>query len=192
MPIDLTTVIQYLNAVSAVAVTLGVFFVIFQLRQNARLIESSNKQIETANRQVEANLQQNQLQVILSTIDRFTDETFLRKRKKVRDIIRKHQENSWQNFSESEDDYEVRGFLGLYDSTGYLAKNRIVDIPMIAEGMGYLIIFDWEATEPAMEYYRSIWKRHTYSNFKWLKDQVKQVLEKNNANVETNSDSPSK
>jgi hypothetical protein len=74
-----------------IAVTVGVVFLVFQLRQDAKLIEASNRQIETSNRQVEANIQQNKQQVVLSTIDRFTDEAFSRKRKKVRDIIRKHE-----------------------------------------------------------------------------------------------------
>jgi hypothetical protein len=128
MSIALSTIIQYLDAVSALAVTLGVFFVIFQLRQNAKLIEPSNKQIETSNRQVEANLQQNLQTVILSTVDRFTDESFIRKRKKVRDIIKRYQANGWKEFLESENDYEVRGFLGLYEATGFLAKAGIINV----------------------------------------------------------------
>lgn len=136
MSIDVQTVIQYLDAVSAIAVTLGVFFVVFQLRQNGRLIEASNRQNETTNRQVEANLQQNKQHVILSTIDWFIDESFVRKRKTMREIVRRYQANGWKEFLESDDDYEIRSFVGLYDSTGYLAKNGIGDVAMIADGMG--------------------------------------------------------
>jgi hypothetical protein len=167
LAIDLSTVIQYLNAVSALAVTAGVFFVIFQLRQNAKLIEASNKQIETANRQVEASVRQTQQELILSIIDRFTDDSFIRKRKRVRDIVKKHQENGWKDFLESDDDYEVRGFLGLYDSTGYLAKNGMADIRMLTDGMGFLAITDWVATEPVINHYLTTWKQEVYSNFKW-------------------------
>jgi hypothetical protein len=48
-------------------------------------------------------------------------------RKSVRDIIRKYQANEWDGFLESDDDYEVRGFIGLYDSTGYLARVEIAN-----------------------------------------------------------------
>ena len=170
--------VQYLDAVSALAVILGVIFVIFQLRQNAKLIEASNKQIETSNRQVEANLQQNLQTVILSTIDRFTDESFIKKRKKVRDIIKRYQTNEWKDFLESEDDYEVRGFLGLYEATGYLAKAGIVNVEMLAEGMGLLLITDWVAVQPAIELYRAMWKRENYPNFRWLAGAVKGAMEK--------------
>jgi hypothetical protein len=106
---DLSSVIQVLNAVSAWAVIAGVIFVVFQLRQNARLIEASNRQLETANRQVEASIQQNKLQAMLSTIERFTDESFNMRRKKVREIVKREQENGWKAFSQSEDDFQIRG-----------------------------------------------------------------------------------
>jgi hypothetical protein len=66
MSFDISTLVQYLDAVSAAAVIAGAVFVVLQLRQNARLIEASNKQLETANRQVEASKQQNRQQAILS------------------------------------------------------------------------------------------------------------------------------
>jgi hypothetical protein len=175
--IDLPTVIQYLNAVSAIAVTLGVFFVVFQLRQNARLIEASNKQIEVSNKQVEANLRQVRQEVILSIVERFTEDSFILKRKRIRDIVRKRAENGWKDFLESDDDYEVRGFLGLYDSTGYLAKNGIADVKMIADGMGFLVVYDWEAMEPVIKYYFSVWQRDSHTNFRWLRDEVKKSMD---------------
>lgn len=41
--VDVATVAAVLNGVSAVAVVLGVVFVVFQLQQNNRLIEASNE-----------------------------------------------------------------------------------------------------------------------------------------------------
>jgi len=185
LPLDLTTLIQYLSALSSLAVTLGVIFVVFQLRQNAKLIEGSNRQIETANRQVEASIQQNRQQVILSTVDRFTDESFIHKRKKVRDIVKKYEANGWKDFLESEDDYEVKGFLGLYESTAFLARIEIVDVKLLVQGMGYLVVNDWIAIQPVLDYYRTTWQRETNPNFHWLYDSVKKEMESSEMNPST-------
>lgn len=176
MPLEISTLIQYLNAISATAVIIGVVFVVFQLRQNAKLIEASNRQIETANKQVEASIQQNKQQVILTTIDRFSNEDFDQKRKRVRDIVKKYQSNDWKEYFESEDDYLVRGFIALYDSTGYLGKKGIVDVKMIQEGMGYLVINEWDTLKPAVDHYRAMWNRDVYLNFKWLNDSVRELM----------------
>jgi hypothetical protein len=178
LALDPAIIIQYLNAVSAIAITVGVLFVVFQLRQNAKLIEASNKQIQAANRQVEVGLQQNKQTVILSTIDRFTDESFIRKRKKIRDVIRKYREDRWKDFFESVDDFEVRGFLNLYDATGYLVKNGILDIGLISDGMGYLLMYDWESVEPAMEFYELTWNRNAFPNFRWLRNAIANKLKR--------------
>lgn len=149
-------------------------FVVFQLRQNARLIEASNRQIETANRQVETSIQQNKQQAILSTIERFTEESFNLRRRKVRESIRKNQENEWKTFPESEDDYMIRGFLSLYETTAYLVKAEFADVKTVAEGMGSLIEADWLALKPAVDYYRRTWKKvDAYRNFEELEKSVR-------------------
>ncbi len=43
---ELSGIIQVLNTVSALAVILGVVFVVFQLRRNNELIGISNRQVE--------------------------------------------------------------------------------------------------------------------------------------------------
>jgi hypothetical protein len=181
MSFDVVSLIQILNAVSAIAVVVGVVFVVFQLRQNARLIEASNRQIETANRQVEANIQQNKLQVVLSTIERFTDESFNLRRKKIRDIVKKSMVNDWKDFIESEDDYVIRGFISLYETTAYLVRMGITDIKTVAEGMGTLMESDWDALEPVVKHYREIWKRpDSYRYFEELVDSTKKLSKDRN------------
>lgn len=178
MAFDLTSFLQLLNGVSATAVVIGVIFVVFQLRQNARLIEASNRQIETSNRQVEANIQQNKQQVILSTIDRFTSESFNLRRRKIREIVKKHQSSDWNEFLESEDDYLIRGFLSLFETTAYLVKIEIADVKTVSEGMGPLVMSDWTAVKPAVEYYRKIWKRDdAYLNFELLERSIRKYME---------------
>lgn len=185
MAFDISTLVQDLDALSATAVIAGVVFVVFQLRQNAKLIAASDRQIETANRQVEASIQQNKQQVILSMVDRFTDDAFNLKRKKVREIIKKYQANNWEGYIESTEDYEVRGFIGNYESTGYLAKVGIVHVKMMQEAMGFSVVYDWAALEPAIMHYRETWKRHAYPNFEWLKDNVKREMERDGIEAST-------
>ena len=179
MALDITAVVQFLNAICALAVIAGVVFVVFQLRQNARLIEASYKQNETATKQVEASMQQNKLQVILSTMERFSNEEFDRKRKKVRDTVKKYQDKDWTEYSESEDDYLVRGFIALYDTTAYLGKMGIVEVKLIQEGMGLLVMNDWDALKSAVDHYRAVWNtKNAYANFQWLNDSVRELMKK--------------
>jgi hypothetical protein len=182
---DISFLVQDLDAVSSLAVITGVIFVVFQLRQNAKLIEASERELDTANRHVEAIIQQNKQQVILSVVDRFTDEAFIQMRKKVRETVKKYRLTDWEGYLESSDDYEVRGFLGHYDSTGYLAKVEIVDAKMVQEGMGFGVLTDWEALEPAIKFYRRTWKRKAFANFEWLMEQVKKGMEQDGINPAT-------
>ena len=57
--------------------------------------------------------------------------------------MKKYEANCWKDFLESEDDYEVKGFLGLYESTAFLARIEIVDVKLLVQGMGYLVVNDW-------------------------------------------------
>jgi hypothetical protein len=182
---DISVLVQDLDALSAVAVIAGVIFVVFQLRQNAKLIEASDRQIDTANRQVEASIQQNRQQVILSVVDRFTNDSFNVKRKKVRETAKKYEASNWEGYLESADDYDVRGFIAHYESTGYLARIKIVDAKMMQEAMGFGIIYDWVALEPVVEFYRKTWKRAAYANFEWLKDAVKKGMEQDGIDTST-------
>ena len=61
-------------------VLLGVVFVVFQFRQNARLIKASNEQVK-------ASILQNKSSVATSVVERFTDDSFTVRRKTMRDII---------------------------------------------------------------------------------------------------------
>ena len=176
MTFDLSVLVQELDALSAFAVIAGVIFVAFQLRQNAKLISASDQQIEMANRQVEASILQNRQQVILYTVDRFTDDAFNAKRTRAYEIVKNYRENNWIGYLESPDDYEVRGFIAHFESTGYLAKIGIVDVRMMQEAMG-VVVYDWAALDPAVKYYRETWKRQAYVNFEWLKDEVKKAME---------------
>jgi hypothetical protein len=65
--VDFSPLINFLSAISSVAIILGAIFVIFQLRQNARLLK-------TANLEVKSNMS-------FSVLEKITEESFARRRK---------------------------------------------------------------------------------------------------------------
>jgi hypothetical protein len=168
LALDLSGLIQVLSAISSLAVIAGVVFVVFQLRQNAKLIEASNRQLELSNRQVEASIQQNRQQVLLSLVDHFTDDTYNFRRRTVREIMRKYSGNGWKDYLESNDDFEVRALLNQYESTGFLAKSGAVDVETLREGLGLVIEYDWDVLQPAIAYYGQLFKHSAFPNFEWL------------------------
>jgi hypothetical protein len=74
--VDLSAVIQGLSAVSSVAVIFGAVFVIFQLRQNAKLIE--------------ATLLENKATSSITILEKITDESFARTRKSMHDSVKEY------------------------------------------------------------------------------------------------------
>ncbi len=169
---SLSDLVQFLNAVSAVAVLLGVVFVVFQLRQNGRLIDASN-------RQVLASIQQNKSNVAFGILERFTSDSFTVRRKTVRDIVRKYTANKWLGFLETSDDFEVRAFGSYYEFSAYLARTKIIDLELLQDVLGHRLTFDWDAFSPAAEYYRKTWGvKYIFTNFEWLAKLTRGYLEK--------------
>jgi len=138
MSVDLSGLVPGLNAVSSIAVIAGVGFVVFQLRQNRKLIEVSNKQVE-------ANLLQAKSDIalgIVGIVERFTDDSFTTKRKTMRDIIKKYSANKWEGFEESSDDFDLRAFGSYYDFVAYFAKQGIVELRTLEDVLGHRIVLD--------------------------------------------------
>jgi len=171
MSLDFSGVVQALNAISTIAVIAGVVFVIFQLRQNKRLIEVSNKQVE-------ANLLQAKSDVALGIVERFTDDSFTTKRKTMRDIIKKYNANQWDGFEESDDDFELRAFGSFYEFVAYFAKQGIVELRTLQDVLGHRIVLDWDAFSPAAEHYRNktIKRRYIFLNWEWLAGEARNYL----------------
>lgn len=168
--VELADLVQVLNAVSAVAVLLGVAFVVFQLRQNARLIKASNQQVQ-------ASILQNKSSVATSVVERFTDDSFTTRRKTVRDIIKKFQDVNWEGFMDSAEDFEVRAFGSYYDFTAYLARENIIDVRLVQNVLGHRVTFDWEVFAPVAHYYRKNWgKKYVWANFEWLANESEKYL----------------
>ncbi len=170
--IDASFIVTVLNGVSAIAVVLGVAFVVLQLRQNNRLIEATN-------RQVEANFLQARSGILLSIVERLTDDSFAFKRKEVRDIVKKYKPVNWEGFLDSADDFTVRAFASFYEYTAFMAKKGIVELETLQEMLGHRIDFDWEALAPVAEYYREAWGlKFLWFNFEWMARETKGFLER--------------
>jgi len=168
--VELADVVQVLNAVSAVAVLFGVVFVVFQLRQNARLIKASNEQVQ-------ASFLQNKSSVATSLVERFTDDSFTVRRKTVRDIIKKYRSANWEGFADSAEDFEVRAFGSYYEFTAYLAREGIIDMQLVQRVLGHRITFDWEVFAPVAEYQRKTQgKKYIFANFEWLSKQTEKYV----------------
>ncbi len=169
--VDLSEIVQYLNAISSVAVLLGVVFVVLQLRQNARLIRVSNEQVQ-------ASIQQNKSNVAFSIVERFTDDSFTVRRKTVRDIVKKYSEKNWEGFAGTSEDFEVRAFGSYYEFSAYLARTKIIDLQTLQDVLGHRLTFDWDAFAPVVGYYRkALEKKYLFTNFEWLAELTRKYLE---------------
>ena len=79
---DLSWLISFLSAISSIAIILGAVFVVFQLRQNAKLIR-------TANLETKSNIS-------FSVLEKITEESFARRRKNMHDAVKKYSQISWE------------------------------------------------------------------------------------------------
>ncbi len=167
--VDLSEFISFLSALSSIAVTLGVIFVVIQLRQNARLIE--------------ATVFQSKSNIAFSVLERLTDDSFAARRKRMHDVIKKYSQNSWEGFDDSLEDFEARNFGYLYELMGQLVKDGIIDKQTILNALQYLVVIDWEAFAPLLEHlsqrYGERFKEaitNPWENFQWLAEESRKYL----------------
>src|SRR5579859_7425442 len=105
--VDLTSLIQILGAASTIAIILGVPFIVLQLRQNARILEASNRQAEVM-------VHQTRSQVFLNIAERLSDRDYVLRRKLVRDVVAQYGSKQLAGFVESSDSFEIRAFAAIY------------------------------------------------------------------------------
>ncbi len=92
---------NFLRTVSPIAVIAGASLVVFQLRHSAREIKSN---------------------IALNLLERITDESFPRRRKNMHDVVRRYDDNGWEGFDGSLDDYETRNFAYQYELFGQFVR----------------------------------------------------------------------
>ena len=163
--VDLSFLVSDLSAISSIAVILGAVFVIFQLRQNARLIK-------TANFETKANMSFSVLEII-------TEESFARRRKNMHDAIKKYSQINWEGFDDSLEDFEARNFGYIYELIGELVREGIIDFTIAIHSLRYLLVFDWQRFEPLVKHLMERYKVpvNPYENFEWLAQETRRYLE---------------
>ena len=169
--VTLSDVITVLSASSSIAVILGAIFIVLQMRQNARLIEATLKE-ERSN-------------VALSLLERITDESFPRRRKRMFEILERFQATNWADAFETAEDLEVRNFAYLYELTGLMVENGLVDLELVLDTLQYLVVRDWQVFAPHAAFIKSQYgvTFDAWGRFEWLAGQAKEHLEKEHANA---------
>jgi adenine-specific DNA methylase len=159
-----STIFSDLGAVSSIAVIAGAIFVVFQLRQNSKLIQ--------------ATLLENKANVSLALLEKITEESFARRRKKMHDTVKKFAAANWEGFDDSLEDFEARNFGYLYELIGQLAREGVVDLRMVINALQYLVVVDWQTFEPLVAHVKKRYnvKFNAWANFKWLSDETQRHM----------------
>ncbi|TMI55990.1 hypothetical protein E6H15_02160 [Candidatus Bathyarchaeota archaeon] len=162
---DLSWLISFLSAISSIAIILGAVFVVFQLRQKAKLIR-------TANLETKSNIS-------FSVLEKITEESFARRRKNMHDAVKKYSQISWEGFDDTLEDFEARNFGYIYELIGELVREGIIDLTIAIHSLRYLIVFDWQTFEPLVKHLMERYKVpvNPYENFEWLAQETRKFLQ---------------
>ena len=162
--VDFSTVISYLSALSSVAVVLGAIFVIFQLRQNARLIRTTNFDTKA--------------QMSFSVLEKVTEESFARRRKNMHDSVKKFSQINWEGFDDTLEDFEARNFGYIYELIGELVREGIIDLTIAIHSLRYLVVYDWDRFQPLVKHLMQRYNVpvNPYGNFEYLAIESRKFL----------------
>ncbi|MGC2289081.1 MAG: hypothetical protein WA688_04415 [Thermoplasmata archaeon] len=165
MILSISEITFVLSAISSVAVVAGAFFIVLQLRQNAKLIQ--------------ATLAQNRNDAAFNILERLTVESTARRRKQLRDVSETRSKNGWEGYFGSMEDFEVRSFAYQYELIGQFVREGIVDLDLVTHMMSYAIVTDWLAFRPIAEYlnFKFETKASPWIHFQWLADRCRQHLD---------------
>jgi len=164
LAVDFSQVALSLSAVSSVAVVAGAVFVVFQLRQNAKLIN--------------ATIQETKAGIAFSMVERIIDDSFVRRRKNVYDAVKKYGEKNWEGFIGTMDDFEARNYAYMFELFGQLVKDGIVDLTTVMNALKYIVVYDWKTMEPMIKYLNGRYslKSNPWANFEWLANETEKYL----------------
>jgi hypothetical protein len=165
MAFTISDITFILSAISSAAVIAGAIFIVFQLRQNARLIE--------------ATLAQNRNDAAFNILDRLTQEGAARRRKELHDVSAYRVKNGWNGYFGSLEDFEIRSFAYQYELIGQFVQEGIVDLNLVTHMMSYAIVTDWLAFRPIAEFLNTQFEAATspWIHFQWLADKCLQHLD---------------
>ena len=164
MSFDFSQIIQFLSAISSIAVIAGAIFVVLQLRQNAKLIN--------------ATIQSNKSTIGFSLLERIIDDTFVRRRKHVYDTIAKYGPKNWEGLADSIDDFEARNYAYMFELFGQLVKDEIIDLHTVMNALKYIVVVDWKQMEPMLKHLNQVYnlKINPWANFEWLANETEKYL----------------
>jgi hypothetical protein len=157
--LDFSSIVEGLSAVSSVAVVAGAFFIVFQLRQNARLIEATN--------------QQNRASTSIALLEKITNESFARRRKAMYDTVKKYSAVDWKDFDDSLEDFEARNFGYTYELIGQLTREGLIEMSVARNALHYIIVLDWDTFKPLAEHLIKRYRVNTWTNFEWLAEDTR-------------------
>ena len=159
-----------MSAISSVAVVAGAIFVVFQMRQNGKLIE--------------ATVRQNKTNVSIALIERITDESFARRRKQLYDVVKEYAPRNWEGFEGTLEDFEVRNFAYIYELMGQLAREGIVDLTTLRNSLQYLVVYDWQTFAPIAKFLMESYKIavNPWGNFEWLAEETRKQMAEREGN----------
>ncbi len=165
MAVDFSQLALGLSAVSSVAVVAGAVFVVFQLRQNAKLINATIRETKAG--------------ISFSMIERIIDDSFVRKRKNVYDTVKKYGEKNWEGFIGTFEDFEARNYAYMFELFGQLVKDGIIDLETVMHALKYIVVNDWKLMEPMITYLNQQYKlkANPWENFEWLAKETEKYLQ---------------
>lgn len=164
MALDFSQVTLFLSAISSIAVILGAIFVVFQLRQNAKLIN--------------ATVQANRSGIAFSILERIIDDSFVRRRKNMYDVVAKYGSKNWEGLLGTMDDFEVRNYAYMFELMGQLVKDGIIDLKTVMNALKYIVVVDWNTMAPLVKYLNGVYKLklNPWENFEWLAKETENFL----------------
>jgi hypothetical protein len=172
MVFDLSQLSTFLSAFSSVSVIVGAVFVVFQLRQNGRLLKET--------------VRENRTNVAIALIERIRHESFAKRRKEMHHVVKKYSQNNWEGFDDSLDDFEARNFAYISELRGQLARDKIVDLSILTSALQYLVVYDWETFSPLARHLIARYKVriNPWGSFEWLANETKKYMEEKTKDFE--------
>ncbi len=167
--VDLSAVVTALSAISSIAVIAGALFIIFQLRQNSKLIR--------------ATILENRSAIAFSMLEKIIDESFVKRRTNVHEAMKKYGSKNWEGFDDSYEDLEARNHAYMFELFGQLVNDGIVDKKTMMNALKYIIVFDWRAMEPMIRHVNQRYglKVNPWGNFEWLAKETEKYLREQEA-----------
>jgi hypothetical protein len=132
---------------------------------------------------IEATIRETRANASIALLEKITDESFARRRKAMRDAVKKYAALNWVGFDDTLEDYEARNFAYTYELNGQLAREGVIDLDMVRNALQYLVVFDWDAFAPLSKHLMKRYKVkvNAWGNFQWLAEETRRHLKRKEA-----------